>query len=109
MRPDRVLFVHGWWAGAWVWSRFEPVFQARGFETTAIDLPLPAPGRSLDARASPIISRRCAVRQMSWVGLWSWATSADGLLALRLAEERALPACVALAPAAPRGVMALVS
>ena len=109
MRPDRVLFVHGWWAGAWVWSRFEPVFRARGFETTAIDLPLPAPGRSV-GRTSFADHLRAVRRAADALGgPVIVGHSVGGLLALKLAEERALPACAALVPAAPRGVMALVS
>ena len=92
MRADRVFFVHGWWAGAWVWSRFEPVFRARGFQTTAIDLPLPAPGRSVGRTSFP--DHLAAVRRAADVlgGPVVVGHSAGGLLALRLAEERALPA-----------------
>lgn len=109
MRPDRVLLVHGWWAGGWVWSRFEAVFRARGFETTAVDLPLPAPGRSIGGtrfadHLRVVLSAADALGGPIVVG-----HSAGGLLAQKLVETRALPACVCLAPAPSRESLPIVS
>lgn len=33
-----VLFVHGWWGGAWVWDRFMTRFADRGYACFAINL-----------------------------------------------------------------------
>ena len=38
--PDRlpILFVHGLWAGAWMWERWLPVAAARGWDAWALEL-----------------------------------------------------------------------
>lgn len=96
-----VLFVHGWWAADWVWSRVAVRFETAGFRTHALTLPGPESERSsfsdnmqyaLDAARSmgnPIL-----------VG-----HSAGGLLAMKMCETVDPPACIAITPAAPAGVL----
>ena len=109
MRPDRILLVHGWWADASLWTRFEPVLRAQGFETTAIDLPLPRPGKSL-GRTSFADHLEAVTRAADALdGPIIIGHSAGGLLAQKLVERRDLPACVCLVPAPPRGIFPIVS
>ena len=109
LRPDRILLVHGWWAGASLWSRFEPALRAQGFETAAIDLPLPQPGKSLGRTSFTDHLEVVAETANALDGPIVIGHSVGGLLAQKLVERHDLPACVCLVPAPPRGIFPIVS
>lgn len=105
----QILFVHGFWGGAWVWDRFIPRFTARGFSCFAIDLRgyhgsgnadianvsfadhVDDIRTSLDALDNPILITH----------------SASGLFAMKLAESRRIRAAVHLVPSPPAGFFSL--
>lgn len=109
-RPAPILFVHGMWAGAWMWEPYMTFFAERGWRCHALNLrghhgsrPVPDIGRVsihdyvADARAvAEALGRPVVIGH-----------SMGGLLAQKLAELLPLPAVVAVTPAAPRGILAL--
>ena len=101
LRP--VLFVHGWWGGAWVWDRFMSAFAARGYPCYAINLRgyhgsggVDIANVSFDDHVEDIRRATDALGDPILV-----THSASGLFALKLAETRALPAVIHLVPTAP--------
>jgi pimeloyl-ACP methyl ester carboxylesterase len=111
-QPHPILFVHGWWGGAWVWDRFMPFFAARGYPCYALNLrgnhgSKPVANLGKVSFADHLDDVRIVAKRLGNPIII--AHSAGGLLAHKLAEEALFPAVVALAPAAPRGVFALVS
>jgi pimeloyl-ACP methyl ester carboxylesterase len=107
-RPP-LLFVHGAWAGAWVWhDHFVPWFGARGWECHTFDL------RHHGDRGGPKTLRRTRIRDYvddlaaEVAGLSRppiiVAHSMGSLVAQRYLEERALPGAVLLAPIPLGGV-----
>jgi pimeloyl-ACP methyl ester carboxylesterase len=105
-----VLFVHGWWGGAWVWDRFMPRFAARGFACFAINLRgyhdskhVPDVGAiTIDEHVEDIRTALDALDDPLLV-----THSASGMFALKLAETRKLAAAVHLVPAPPAGFFSL--
>jgi pimeloyl-ACP methyl ester carboxylesterase len=96
-----VLFIHGWWSGAWVWSRFVDPFRSAGFRTHALDLPGPETGRSsFSDHLEDALEAARGIGDPVLVG-----HSAGGLLAMKMCETLDPPACVAITPAAPAGVL----
>ena len=100
MQKD-VLFIHGWWAGSWVWSEVVERFEAAGFRTHALTLPGPESDRStfsdnLDYATG--VAR--SIGDPILVG-----HSAGGLMAMKMSETARPPACIAITPAAPAGML----
>jgi pimeloyl-ACP methyl ester carboxylesterase len=106
----RVLMVHGWWGGAWVWDRFLERFAARGYHCWAINLrghhgskAVADIGKiSFEDHLGDLREAVHALGQPAVV-----THSAGGLLSLKLGEELSLPACVNLVPTAPKGYFSL--
>lgn len=105
-RARSVLFVHGWWGGAWVWDRFMGRFAARGYRCFAIDLRGYHGSRGVDD-IGPVTfddhvdDIREAVQTLGEPILITH--SAAGHFALKLAERLTLPAVVHLVPTPPAG------
>jgi len=113
-RANPILFVHGWWVGAWVWvDRFMPFFAERGYRCFALNLPgspdsspLSDPGNI--SFYNHLAALRFAVEHLGEPAIVI-AHSAGALLAQKLVETIDLPAVVMIVPAAPRGIFALAS
>ncbi len=113
-RPNgrSILFVHGWWGGAWVWDRFGPWFADLGFECFAIDLSKsdasPANGEigslSFYEHLNDVLQVSKSLNRPILIG-----HSVGGLLAQKMAETEFISACVGIVPAAPRGINSLVT
>lgn len=99
--PRDVLFIHGWWAADWVWARVAGRFEAAGFRTHALTLPGPGGGR--DSFADNLDVALGAARSIGNPILVGH--SAGGLMAMKMAESLSPPACIAITPAAPAGVL----
>ena len=96
-----VMFVHGWWAADWVWSRVRARFDAEGFRTHALTLPGPESGRSSFAdHLHYALDAARSIGNPILVG-----HSAGGLLVMKLTETITPPAVVAITPAPPAGVL----
>lgn len=99
--PSEVLFIHGWWSGAWIWSHVVGQFASAGFQTHALDLPGPETGKSCFAdHLEYALNAAREIGNPILVG-----HSAGGLLAMKMCETLDPPACVAITPAAPAGVL----
>ncbi|HTR51863.1 MAG TPA: alpha/beta fold hydrolase [Kofleriaceae bacterium] len=105
-RPHPVLFVHGWWGGAWVWDRFMERFAARGYASFAINL------RGYhDSKRVADIGKVSVDEHVEDLRLASSALehpilithSASGLFALKLAETSSPIATIHLVPVPPAG------
>jgi pimeloyl-ACP methyl ester carboxylesterase len=107
-RPP-LLFVHGAWAGAWVWyDHFIPWFTARGWECHTFDL------RHHGDRGGPKTLRRSLIRDYvddlaaEVAGLPRppviVAHSMGALVTQRFLEEKTLPGAVLLAPVPLGGI-----
>lgn len=101
-----VLFVHGWWGGAWVWDRFMTRFAARGYACFAINLrgyhdskPVESIGKV--TCAEHIEDIRAALSVLDRPILVTH--SAAGVFALKLAETLPVAAAIHLVPAPPAG------
>jgi pimeloyl-ACP methyl ester carboxylesterase len=108
-RERRVLFVHGMFGGAWVWDHWIGDFAARGWDCWAVTLGRPDRHPNLEARAwglgddvADVAAATIALGGPALVG-----HSLGGLLVLNVAERTSPSAVVALAPALPRGMLAL--
>jgi len=104
-RPS-VLFVHGWWGGAWVWDRFMERFAAAGFPCFAINLrgyhdSKPVADIGKVTCADHVEDIRAALTRLDEPLLVTH--SASGLFALKLAETITLRAAVHLVPSPPAG------
>lgn len=96
-----VLFIHGWWASGWVWSRVAERFEAAGYTPHVLSLPGPESGRAgLSDHLDHATLAARAVGNPILVG-----HSVGGLIAMKMTERLAPPACIALTPAAPFGVL----
>jgi non-heme chloroperoxidase len=104
-----LLLVHGTHAGAWMYERWLPWFEARGHRCVAIDLPghagapLPA-GATLgkigfDAYVDSAHEAANALGRPIVIG-----HSLGGLVAQALAERDAVRGAVLVSPAPPRGI-----
>ncbi len=101
-----MLFVHGWWGGAWVWDRFMPRFAARGYACFAINLrgyhdskPVADVGKvSVDDHVDDLRAAIAALDQPILV-----THSAAGLFALKLAATCPVVAAIHLVPVPPAG------
>lgn len=109
-RGAPILFVHGWWGGAWVWDRMMERFSARGHPCFAINLrgyhdskPVADIGKVTFAEHLEDI--RYAVNVLDAPILITH--SASGHLALKLSEDIRLPAMVHLVPTPPAGFLSL--
>lgn len=107
-----LLFIHGTHAGAWMFERWLPWFEARGHRCTAIDLPghagapLPA-GTTLgkirfDAYVDRAQQAATALGRSIVIG-----HSLGGLVAQALAERDVVRGAVLVSPAPPRGIPVL--
>ena len=108
-----ILYVHGWWGGSWVFDLFAPRLAANGYRGSAIDLSgaggefdaqLDVGRISFDEHLAEILAALDDLDDPILVG-----HSVGALLALKAATIRPLRAVVALTPAAPRGVMAILN
>lgn len=96
-----VLFIHGWWAADWVWSRVKERFDAADYNTHTIDLPGPESERaSFSDNLDWALEAARSIGNPILVG-----HSAGGLMAMKMAETIEPPACIAITPAAPAGVL----
>jgi len=100
-QPRPILFVHGWWGGAWVWDRFMERFAARGHACFAIDLrgqhaSKPVPDRGKITFADHLEDVRTALAVLQDPVLVTHSFS--GHLALKLGETLPLAAVVHLVP-----------
>lgn len=106
-----LLFVHGWWGGAWVWDLYRETFSALGYESIALNLS-GTKGNEAAAigevrMADHLNELRRAVAEIGNPVLIGH--SFGGLLIQKLLEEQDLPAAVLVCPAPPRGVFPLRS
>ncbi len=106
-----LLFVHGWWGGAWVWDLYREAFSALGYESTALNLSGAMGNQDLAigkiTMAVQLDELRRAVAEIGSPVLIGH--SFGGLLIQKLLEEQDLPAAVLVCPAPPRGVFSLRS
>jgi non-heme chloroperoxidase len=112
LRPSRpaVLFIHGYFAGAFVFERWLPVFASRGFPAYAINLrgrEGSRPGTDVGSASildfvddAETVAR--AVNATSIVG-----HSMGGLIAQKLAERGNVERLALVCPAPPRGITVL--
>jgi pimeloyl-ACP methyl ester carboxylesterase len=109
-RPP-ILFVHGLWAGAWLWERWLPVVAERGRDAWAIELrgrngsrPVPDLGRvRIDGFARDVRDALDRIGPAILVG-----HSMGGLVAQAVATEEVNVRAVALlCSVPPRGIVAL--
>jgi pimeloyl-ACP methyl ester carboxylesterase len=95
------MFIHGWWSGGWVWSEVAAQFASAGLRTHAIDLPGPETGKTdFSSHLNYALNAAREIGNPLLVG-----HSAGGLLAMKMCETMSPPACVAITPAAPAGVL----
>lgn len=100
MRQD-VLFIHGWWAADWVWSMVADRFATAGFRTHTLTLPGPETHRSsFSDNLQDALEAARSIGNPILVG-----HSAGGLLVMKMGETTAPPACIAITPAPPAGVL----
>lgn len=100
MQQD-VLFIHGWWAADWVWSRVADRFEAAGFRTHTVTLSGPETDRSSFAdNLQDAVDAARSIGNPILVG-----HSVGGLMAMKMAETIEPPACIAITPAPPAGVL----
>lgn len=110
-RPP-VLFIHGYFADATVWSLWLPFFAARGFPAYAVHLRGRAGSGAIDAdalgRASidDFTDDAASVAQSLGHPLVV-GHSMGGLIAQKLAERGSVHAAALVAPAPPRGISVL--
>ena len=106
-----LLFVHGWWGGAWVWDLYRETFVNLGYETTALNLSgaLGTPDTAVGeiSVADHLAELRHAVTEIGRPVLIGH--SFGGLLIQKLVEELNLPAAVLICPAPPKGIFSLRS
>lgn len=104
-----ILFVHGWWGGAWVWDRFMQRFAADGYPCFAINLRGYHGSAAADIAnvrfADHVEDIRGALDVLGDPILVTH--SASGHLALKLGETRQLPAVIHLVPTAPAGIVSV--
>lgn len=102
-----VLFVHGLFAGAWMFERWMPYFAERGHRASAVDLrghgeSAPVPDRGKIQLADYIEDAAAVVRTLGPAAVVGH--SMGGLIAQALAQDGLAAASVLVAPAPPRGV-----
>lgn len=120
VRSLPILFVHGMWEGAWFWKTWLGFFASRGWEGWAIDLRGHGASRDDSEAGRKRLGRhsihdylddaRAAAEALTEIHGTTPVIvghSMGGLLAIKLAEELATPAAVAVTPAAPRGFFTL--
>lgn len=96
-----VLFIHGWWAAGWVWSRVADRFESAGFRTHALTLAGPETGRaSFAENLEDALEVARSIGNPILVG-----HSVGGLLAMKMTETLTPPACIAITPASPAGIV----
>jgi pimeloyl-ACP methyl ester carboxylesterase len=111
-RTHPLVFIHGWWGGAWVWDRYLSFFEARGYHCYALNLrgnhgsrPVSDLGKvSFNDHLTDVREVIDMLDKPIVIG-----HSVGGLLVLKLAEQTELPAFVAIAPAAPRGIVSVTT
>lgn len=105
LRP--VLFVHGWWGGAWVWDRFMSAFAARGYPCFAVNLRGYHGSGGVDIASvgfdDHVEDVRAAADALGDPILITHSVA--GHIALKLAETRNLPATIHLVPTPPAGML----
>ncbi len=96
-----ILLIHGWWAADWVWSRMAGQLDGSGFRTHAVTLPGPESTRHgfLDHLDHALAAAR-SIGNPILVG-----HSVGGLIAMKMSTVLDPPACIAITPAAPAGVL----
>jgi non-heme chloroperoxidase len=110
--PAPILFVHGMWAGAWVWDNWLAFFAARGWDGYALNLRGRAGSRPVAdigrvALAEYVDDAASVARRLGDVIVIGH--SMGGLIAQALAARLDPVAVVAVTPAAPRGIWPLRS
>ena len=96
-----VLFIHGWWAAGWVWSRVAERFEEAGYKSHALTLPGPESDRpSFSDHLDYALEVARSLHNPILVG-----HSVGGLLAMKMAGVVDPPACIAITPAPPAGVL----
>jgi pimeloyl-ACP methyl ester carboxylesterase len=113
-RPS-ILFIPGYFAGAWVFDKYLPFFAERGYAGYAVDLR----GHGQSPLRSGTLLGRVSMRDfIDDAGeVAQWISARDGgarpviighsmgaLIGLKLAEDGAARAIVMLSPAPPRGI-----
>lgn len=102
---NRLLLVHGWWGGPWVWQHFQPYFSSLGYDCHVMNFGhCDGPGgeskvETFASRYQQVLERVRSLDNPVVIG-----HSAGGLLAQKLVEEVDLPAVILLGSAAPRGI-----
>jgi pimeloyl-ACP methyl ester carboxylesterase len=102
---NRLLLVHGWWGGPWVWQHFQPYFSSHGFDCHVMNFDRcdehrgESNGETFAWRYQQVLERVRSLDHPVVIG-----HSAGGLLAQKLVEEVDLPAVILLGSAAPRGI-----
>jgi pimeloyl-ACP methyl ester carboxylesterase len=109
-RTHSVLFVHGWWGGAWVWDRFMRRFAASGYACFAINLRGYHDSKRVESIgnvsfADHVDDLRSALAVLDRPVLVTH--SAAGHVALKLAETVPVAATVHLVPTPPAGFFSL--
>lgn len=110
-KKNVLLFVHGWWGGAWVWDRFISHFSGLGYECHALDLKGASNSTSLDVGGISFDDHLAEVRDAvsSFDSPILIGHSAGGLLVQKLLESVRLPAAVLVGSSAPRGIFGVRS
>jgi pimeloyl-ACP methyl ester carboxylesterase len=105
-----VLFIHGYFADASIWTKWLERFAAHGLDAYAVSLRGRAGSRS-DAKLGAVSMRDFADDAASVARAIDAAVvvghSMGGLIAQQLAERGEIDAAVLLAPAPPRGISVL--
>ena len=108
-----MVFVHGWWGGAWVWDGYLRRFAARGHDGHAPDLTgYHGSGSDGSADGTASFSRHvddvlavvASLDRPVLVG-----HSVGGLVALKAATRADVAGCVMLAAMPPRGIVSLTT
>lgn len=111
MRPtqqhrQRILFVHGWWGGSWVWDHFVSHFSQLGYDCNTIDLyeDRDSVADSFDTHLGRLSQVTSELNNPILIG-----HSAGGLLIQKLLEQIDVPAAVLVSSAPPKGILAVRS
>lgn len=99
-----ILFIHGWWGGAWVWDQFQTSFATLGYDCHTIELydKHQQTGESFYKHLERILQAVERLGNPIVIG-----HSAGGLLVQKLLEQIDLPAGILIASAAPRGILSI--
>ena len=109
-RGQPILFLHGMWAGSWMWDNYLGFFAGRGYAGYALNLRGHHGSKRVDDIGRVKFADYLADARAVAAAIGNPIVvghSMGGLLAQKLAELGDPPAVVALTPAAPRGIFPL--